>query len=162
MCDRILLEKRSCRYLYRHRDNMDEVPEDSLNLYGSMQFYTLVFNFTTDAMETFKASGLITKVTDRKLTFDTIKAYGALNELNISYRKYTDHKAYLKEEAFRNLNVFEFEEFEPSDWKLLVKKRYGLNVLRELPKYQSSSLYVNKLKQLNETIEHIKSNYDIE
>lgn len=162
MCDRVLLEKRACRYLYNNRDNMDSVPKDSLDLYGGMQFSSLVLNFTTDAMETLKASGLITKVSDRKLTFDIIKAYGSLNELNISYRKYLDYKSYLKNTALGGLGENDVEEFTASNWKSLVKKKYGLNVLRRLPNYQSSSLYINKIKQLESAIEGIKRSYDLE
>lgn len=157
--DRIKLEKKGCRYLYQHHTNFDSIPKDSVEFYGKLPLQSKIYYFTYDGLEALKASGLLNKVPDRTVVLSIIKAYAALNHIEKYYSSYLKQKASYHSQLFNIPELSDLEKHSSSNWKIYIQYREALKILRELPQYQSSSMYLNKKEQLVKSIEHIKTCY---
>ena len=76
--DRIVLEQYAANYLFEHKDNPAEMPQDSIRKYFPLPFQWSKFTFTNDAMEMLKASALIQKIQNKELALQIMKVYGCL------------------------------------------------------------------------------------
>lgn len=159
MCERILLEKRAARYLQVYADSLEKVPKDSMKLYASTLSSSIVINFTTDAMEALKASGLLSKIDNEEMILQIFKGYGAINELKISYTKYFNKKTELRTDL-KNIPAIKSErKLSGSRWNFYLRYPEGYSFIHELPQYQSSRLYLRNLERIDNTLSYIKQVY---
>ena len=153
--DRIVLEQYAANYLFEHKDNPAEMPQDSIRKYFPLPFQWSKFTFTNDAMEMLKASALIQKIQNKELALQIMKVYGAIKAAEISFDKYSNVKDQVQNEFNDNPKVKALSysltkqrekardmesEFE-QQLHLLYTQPEGLQLLQAIPNIQSPRIY---------------------
>ena len=168
--DRIVLEQYAANYLFEHKDNPAEMPQDSIRKYFPLPFQWSKFTFTNDAMEMLKASALIQKIQNNELALQIMKVYGAIKAAEISFDKYSNVKDQVQNEFNDNPKVKALSysltkqrekardmesEFE-QQLHLLYTQPEGLQLLQAIPNIQSPRIYQASIEKIDEAIAAIE------
>ena len=168
--DRIVLEQYAANYLFEHKDNPAEMPQDSIRKYFPLPFQWSKFTFTNDAMEMLKASALIQKIQNKELALQIMKVYGAIKAAEISFDKYSNVKDHVQNEFNDNPKVKALSysltkqrekardmesEFE-QQLHLLYTQPEGLQLLQAIPNIQSPRIYQASIEKIDEAIAAIE------
>lgn len=168
--DRIVLEQYAANYLFEHKDNPAEMPQDSIRKYFPLPFQWSKFTFTNDAMEMLKASALIQKIQNKELALQIMKVYGAIKAAEISFDKYSNVKDQVQNEFNDNPKVKALSysltkqrekardmesEFE-QQLHLLYTQPEGLQLLQAIPNIQSPRIYQASIEKIDEAIAAIE------
>ena len=156
--DRIVLEQYAANYLFEHKDNPAEMPQDSIRKYFPLPFQWSKFTFTNDAMEMLKASALIQKIQNKELALQIMKVYGAIKAAEISFDKYSNVKDQVQNEFNDNPKVKARDmesEFE-QQLHLLYTQPEGLQLLQAIPNIQSPRIYQASIEKIDEAIAAIE------
>lgn len=168
--DRIVLEQYAANYLFEHKDNPAEMPQDSIRKYFPLPFQWSKFTFTSDAMEMLKASALIQKIQNKELALQIMKVYGAIKAAEVSFDKYSNVKDQVQNEFNDNPKVKALSysltkqrekardmesEFE-QQLHLLYTQPEGLQLLQAIPNIQSPRIYQASIEKIDEAIAAIE------
>ena len=150
----IRLEKTSMRYIYKYADKLDEIPKDSFQYYGQSALRMVPYNFSYDALESMKMSGLFSKIPQQKLAFSISKAYTSIQSIQELYDIYMERKTELKKELKDIKEIKRLPGFADADyWKVYLKYDEGYLYLTDLPMLQASATYRMHMKTLKESLE---------
>lgn len=159
LIERITLEQQGAKYLLKNKDNMQEIPKDSLNKYAALPFQWANFIFSNNAMEMLKASGLIQKIENKELSLQILTIYTEIKEVENAYSKYSE----IKKELQNNLdNIPDIKQWSiqatnsRDNWEFFFKYPEGIQLVQQIPEIQSTELYKNRLEHINEVISFIE------
>lgn len=93
MGNRVAWEQKAARYLFKYKNKMNEISQDSVNQYLPLLFQWSKFTFTNDAIEMLKTSSLIQKIRNKELALQIIKAYGTIKATESSFEMYAHYKS---------------------------------------------------------------------
>lgn len=170
MGETVALNQRAANYIFENKNKVKSIPCDSVRKYLSPLFQWDVYTLTDDAMEMFKASGLIQKVQDKELVLNIIKAYGTVKVAETYYGVYADHKNQALEKFQENADVkaatyrqirrqektSDFGGFMDEHLRLLAGEPEGLEFLITIANTQSSQNYMYYIGEIDRTIEIIR------
>ena len=163
LIERISLEQQGARYLLEYKDQLEEMPVDSLNNYAALPFQWANFTFSNNAMEMLKASGLIQKIENKELSLEILNIYTEVKEVENSYSIYAEIKKELQKnlDNIPNIKKWNSQETNLRDtWKFYLKHPEGIQLLQQIPEIQSTEIYKNRLKHINEVIYFIEREYN--
>lgn len=163
LIERITLEQRGARYLLEYKNQLEEMSVDSLNKYASLPFQWANFTFSNNAMEMLKASGLIQKIENKELSIEILSIYTEVKEVEISYSTYAEIKKELQNNLDNIPNIKQWNSQETNlrdTWKFYLKHPEGIQLLQQIPEIQSTEIYKNRLKHINEVINFIEKEYN--
>lgn len=175
MGNRIALEQNAARYIFKYKNNPDEVPQDSASKYLPILFQWSKFTFINDAMEMLKTSSLIQKIKNKDLALQIIKTYGSIKVIESSFEMYMHYKSKVQDEFNASLQVkaCTFEQIKKREnpnlkWDnnsleqinlLLFTLPEGLNLLQTIPNIVSPQVYFNSTIEIDKAIEAIEKEY---
>lgn len=171
--DRVIMEQYAANYLFEHKDNPVEMPQDSIRKYFPLPFQWSQFTFTNDAMEMLKASALIQKIRNKDLALQIMKVYGTIKAAETSFDKYSHIKDQVQNEFNNNPKVKtlsynltkqrekaqDMEGGFEQQLHLLYTQPEGLQLLQAIPNIQSPRIYQASIKEIDEAIAAIEEEY---
>lgn len=175
MGNRITLEQNAARHMFKYKNNLDEIPQDSLSKYLPILFQWSKFTFINDAMEMLKTSSLIQKIENKDLALQIIKTYGTIKVIESSFEMYMHYRSKVQDEFNANIQVkactfdqtkkrenpnFKWDNnFSEKICLLLFTLPEGLNLLQTIPNIVSPQVYFNSIKEIDKAIEAIEKEY---
>lgn len=174
MGNRVSLEQNAARYLFKYKNNTDEISPDSVKKYLPLLFQWSKFSFINDAMEMLKTSSLIQKIKNKELALQIIKTYGSIKSGESAFEMYMHYKTQVQNEFNDNPQVKDFTYNQNKEKELLdhnendelFKQLYllyslpeGINLLRTIANILSPQIFYDNVEEIDKTIAAIEKEY---
>lgn len=160
MLDVEVLNKNGAIFMLQYKDNIDKIPEDSLNYYSYFPYQTRDFLPTTDALEMFRGSSLMQSMKNKELVVQIIQAYAIIKNSHLFYEGYSKTK---DNNMDKLTSLKEFREFTNQNktlrenWKFIFSLPEGLGAIRQISFIHDDPniTYRNYLNIIDKTIADI-------
>lgn len=160
MLDVEVLNKNGAIFMLQYKDNIDKIPEDSLNYYGYFPYQTRDFLPTTDALEMFRGSSLMQSMKNKELVVQIIQAYAIIKNSHLFYEGYSKTK---DNNMDKLTSLKDFREFTNQNktlrenWEFIFSLPEGLGAIRQISFIHDDPniTYRNYLNIIDKTIADI-------
>ncbi|MDR0988112.1 MAG: hypothetical protein LBM06_01435 [Prevotellaceae bacterium] len=163
MQDNYLKDRQAAKYLLQYQSDYFKADHKTLAESGACMFRSNFPSIVTDALEMLKSSGLLQKITDRKLAVEIIKTYSTIKSAKEATDSYYESK---RKWQYKLMDIPAFVGYDDSDkstfekWTDYMKISQMVELVESIPNYFNGPYPYNEdLEAIDEAITAIDRAY---